>query len=212
MTGCDAPGFDRGKIPSAHRAKTPRCPDPNVPGAGVRIEEDTGLQADHRLQMIVATVLRCRSDTPHGGAQAVQCRQRRRGLPDRLMDKAQFPAALAALCLNCNEFADLTGLRRATIYTWGGRNPIPPPARRISAQLAELSGVDLDTQMRLPPAVRRLRPTAPVSNAERFRIEGATSSPAQEPRVSLPATAVIQSSRFQRRLLYRILVTILAPS
>ena len=60
----------------------------------------------------------------------------------------------------------------------------------------------------LPPTVRgprcRLR--------SGFGCRGATRSPAQEPRASLPATAVIQSSRFQRRLLYRILVTMLAPS
>lgn len=86
------------------------------------------------------------------------------------MDKAQFPAALAALCLRCDEFADLTGWSRATMYTCGGRNPVPHPARRIIALLAERSGVELDTQARLPPAVRRLRPTAAVSNPERFRI------------------------------------------
>lgn len=86
------------------------------------------------------------------------------------MDKQEFRSALEALRLSCDEFADLTGWSRATVYDWGSRAPVPHPARCIIALLAERVGVDLDAQVRLPPAVRHQRQLAAMSNAERFRI------------------------------------------
>jgi hypothetical protein len=86
------------------------------------------------------------------------------------MDKHQFRAALEVLRLNCDEFADLAGWSRATVYEWGTRAPVPHPARCIIALLAERAGVNLDVQVRLPPTQRRPRQPVAVSNAERFLI------------------------------------------
>jgi hypothetical protein len=52
------------------------------------------------------------------------------------MIKQQFRAALKALRLSCDEFADLTSWSLATIYTWGDSTLSPHSAGVIIALLA----------------------------------------------------------------------------